>query len=162
MTDRSDGQRSPNHQRVFSLLGYSPSSTILAESCRDGLYLAFVESSDRLQADGVLLGLVDGEWSRLDEPASRDVARAVGRDPSRAGSTIRVVVKDSVFEESVSPGGWWAFVAKVNDHHLPENAIQLPGPAAPAVPAESDTGSYDLTAIEGESMPSRVDDRLTS
>jgi hypothetical protein len=175
MTDRPDGQRSPSHQRVFSLLGFPPASRILAESCRDGLYLALVESPDGSQADGVLLGSVDGGWSRLAEVASRDVARAVGCDPSRAGSTLRIVVNDKAFEEPVSPGGWWVFVARVHDHHLPENAIRLPGPAGPpsceaesatsepdsagAVVAQagSSAAAYDLTVIEGVPMTSRAD-----
>jgi hypothetical protein len=131
MTELPDGQRCPSHEHVFSLLGFAPSSTVLAESRRDGFYLALVESPDGSQADGILLEFVDGQWSRLDEQASRNVARAVGCDLSRAGSTIRIVLNEAVFHEAVSSGGWWAFVARVNDYHLLENAILLPGPAEP-------------------------------
>jgi len=55
-------------------------------------------AAQRICVDGILLSLVDGEWSRLDEHTDRDVARAVGCDPSRAGSTISVLVKGKVFE----------------------------------------------------------------
>lgn len=131
MSGQPDHWERPSRDRVFVLLGYPPTSTILAESLRDGLYFALVESGDGSQKNGILFRFVNEEWVRIDENASQQIALAVGRDPFRAGSTLRIAVNDDRYEEQVSLDGWWAFAAAVEGYALPEDAIRYPEPDGP-------------------------------
>jgi hypothetical protein len=118
--------RSPNLDVIVALSersrGMSPEIAVLYQD--HDVASAVLVDPDGSFIDGVTMEWRDETWAPLQDGPT--VTSAGGQWPSKAdGGSIRAEIAGRQISIPVGREGWWTFVARISDHHLPENQLVM-------------------------------------